>query len=278
MLGGAAAAGVALGDAAQTEGFLDDAKDTFNGMFTKFTDPSRDAFLPSLPAHMAHLPTLVLDLDETLIHSVWDRKHGWRTMKRPYCDKFLNEMAKHYEIVIFSAGLQYIVDPVVTALDPNGQLIMWRLYRDCTTYRGGKHIKDLSRMNRDLTKTVMIDDEEDCLSDQPENGILTTRWDGDREDRELLDLIPFLKGLAKNKPSDFREEITKYRQGGTTADLVGRYNAAFVEDLKKEQDKVEKMKNLPGGRFFSQQGSPNAAVVEEQRKIREMQKMTGNPF
>lgn len=227
---------------------------------------------------MAHLPTLVVDLDETLIHSTWDRKHGWRTMKRPYVDKFLNELAKHYEIVIFSAGLPYVVDPVVSALDPNGQLVMWRLYRDCTTYRDGQHIKDLSRLNRDLNKVVMIDDDAEYCQDQPENALLVSRWEGDRNDRELLDLIPLLKGLAKHKPSDFREEIEKYRQGGTTAELIARYNADLIEELKKEQGKVQNMKNLPGGKLFAGSSAKSAAVIEQQRKMKEMQQMSGKSF
>ena len=101
----------------------------------------------------------------------------------------------------------------MAALDPTG-LFMFRLYRDCTTYRAGKHIKagdnpfagiihvfpcvqDLSRLNRDLTKVVMIDDDEEYTQDQPENSIIVTRWEGDRDDRELLNLIPFLKGAER---------------------------------------------------------------------------------
>jgi len=273
-----AAAAAIVGDKARTDGFFDDAKEKINGVFSKFTEPSRESFLPAPHPNLAHLPTLVLDLDETLIHSTWDRKHGWRTIKRPYVDKFLNEMAKSYELVLFSAGLPYVVDPVVAALDPTG-LFMFRLYRDCTTYRAGKHIKDLSRLNRDLTKVVMIDDDEEYTQDQPENSIIVTRWEGDRDDRELLNLIPFLKGLAKNNGADFREEIEKYRQGGTTADLLHRYSTDLIEDLKKEQAKKEKMKNLPGGRLFAGAGTgKSSAVVEEQRKIAEMQKMGGRPF
>ena len=157
---GAVGAGLSLSEVTQTEGILDDAKETFNGFFSKFSDPSRcdcashfasvanlripseacgdvcsEVFLRDLPPQMAHVPTLVLDLDETLVHSVWDvsaataatglhlansdclffvwhflrqRKHGWRTKKRPYLDRFLDEMAKHYEIVVFSAGLPYV--------------------------------------------------------------------------------------------------------------------------------------------------------------------------
>ena len=89
------------------------------------------------------------------------------------------------------------VDPVLGALDPNQSLIMYRLYRDSTTYRAGKYIKvslpdmvaaaalsgqvcvlssntgqDLTRLNRDLNRVVMIDDTEEHTIDQP--GVSTT--------------------------------------------------------------------------------------------------------
>jgi len=186
--------------------------------------------------------------------------------------RFLTEMAKSYEIVVFSAGLPYVVDPVLGALDPQGSFFMWRLYRDCTTYRAGKYIKDISRLNRDLTKVVMIDDDVEYVSDQPENAIVVTRWEGDREDTELLDLIPFLKGLDTNRKKgrivDFREEIARYRgENGTLADLVKNYNMVLIEELKEDQKKQNKMQNLPGGRVFGKGavGAEKAAILEAQR-------------
>lgn len=42
-----------------------------------------------------HVRTLVLDLDDTLIHSDWTRGRGWRTFKRPGAEDFLRQ-ARHF--------------------------------------------------------------------------------------------------------------------------------------------------------------------------------------
>lgn len=63
--------------------------------------------------------TLVLDLDETLIHFVSpqdendaeqleeleDGENDFFYMVRPYCNKFLTELSEYYEIVIFTAAM-----------------------------------------------------------------------------------------------------------------------------------------------------------------------------
>lgn len=53
--------------------------------------------------------TLVLDLDETLIHNV---EYGSESffLVRPGCVQFIEQMAKYYEIVIFTAALQEYAD------------------------------------------------------------------------------------------------------------------------------------------------------------------------
>ena len=74
-----------------------------------------------------HVRTLVLDLDNTLVHSDWTRGRGWRTFKRPGVDDFLKQMAQMYEIVVYTAALPTYADPILDRLDPNG----------CIAYRWG---------------------------------------------------------------------------------------------------------------------------------------------
>ena len=62
-------------------------------------------FLPALEGKEAkEAYTLVLDLDETLIHNV---EYGQESffLVRPGCVQFIELMAKYYEIVIFTAAL-----------------------------------------------------------------------------------------------------------------------------------------------------------------------------
>lgn len=85
-------------------------------------------FLPPLVGADKHnLYTLVLDLDETLIHNV---EYGQDSffLVRPGCVQFIELMAQYYEIVIFTAALQEYADQVVDQIDVNNN-IKYRLYR-----------------------------------------------------------------------------------------------------------------------------------------------------
>ena len=52
-----------------------------------------------------HVKTLVLDLDDVLVHSDWARSRGWRTFKRPGCDDFLRQLAARFELVRCPHGM-----------------------------------------------------------------------------------------------------------------------------------------------------------------------------
>jgi import inner membrane translocase subunit TIM50 len=92
--------------------------------------------MPNVPHDIPIPHTLVLDLENTLVSSTWDRKYGWRYSKRPGVDKFLLDMAQYYEIVLYSASMDAVAEPVVNSLDKQG-CIMHRLYRDATYYHNG---------------------------------------------------------------------------------------------------------------------------------------------
>ena len=68
--------------------------------------------MPPLADHERDVYTLVLDLDETLIHNV-DYGQDSFFLVRPGCVQFITDMAKYYEIVIFTAALQEYADQVV---------------------------------------------------------------------------------------------------------------------------------------------------------------------
>jgi len=59
---------------------------------------------PLLPEEENKVYTLVLDLDETLIHNVEYQNDSF-FLVRPGCVQFIETMARHYEIVIFTAAL-----------------------------------------------------------------------------------------------------------------------------------------------------------------------------
>ena len=65
-------------------------------------------------------------------------------------------------------------DPILDRLDP-GHLIQYRLYRDSTQYTDGKHVRDLSKLNRDLGKVLLITADPDASVLQPDNAVLVSQ-------------------------------------------------------------------------------------------------------
>ena len=89
--------------------------------------------------------------------------------------------------------MDQMTDGIVAALDPKGQFVHHRLGKEYTVYRDGKHIKDLSRINRDISRVIIVDDDPECFSLQPENAIPISKWEGDRKDTALRDLTSFIE-------------------------------------------------------------------------------------
>ena len=71
---------------------------------------------------------------------------------------------------------------------------MYRLYRDHTKLVDGKYIKDISQLNRDPRKVIMVDVNPEAYSLQPENGLHLKSWKGEAGDKELIRLETFLEG------------------------------------------------------------------------------------
>jgi hypothetical protein len=91
-----------------------------NDMWKLYTTPVMQNLLPPLAPEQPAIKTLVLDLEETLVHFEYDRSSGWRCMKRPYVDAFLDYLALGglYEVVVFSNGYSYAVEPFLDKIDP----------------------------------------------------------------------------------------------------------------------------------------------------------------
>lgn len=213
LSGGIGLAAFYVGNPQQFHSYFDTYRDAIESKIRYFTEPSRDKLLPDpMPQYPGGLPprTLVLDLDETLVHSTWSRATGWKTAKRPGVDAFLAYMSSFYEIVVYTSAMPGYGEPILEKLDPNGY-ISHRLYRDATKYEKGVHLKDLSKLNRDLARTIIIDDDPNCFRLQPDNGIRVPPFTGDVNDRYLLDLIPFLEYIVKEDIPDVRPVIASYR-------------------------------------------------------------------
>lgn len=177
------------------------------------------------PADRKHQKTLILDLDETLIHSM--SKGGrmstghmvevrlnttyvgvggqasigpqhpilYYVHKRPYCDDFLRRVCKWYNLVIFTASVQEYADPVIDWLETERKYFSGRFYRQHCTFRHGAFIKDLSSVEPDLSKVMILDNSPLSYLFHQDNAIPIQGWINDPTDNDLLHLVPLLEGL-----------------------------------------------------------------------------------
>ncbi len=156
--------------------------------------PVEPPFLPPLLEVEAKTTlTLVMDLDETLVHYFETEKEG-HILVRPGAEYFLRELSVHYEIIVFTAALQDYADWVLDQIDSH-RYIKYRLYRQHAVPLGNGYAKDLSRIGRDLSKIIIVDNVADNFQLQPENGILIKTWIDDPADTALTELCQLLKGL-----------------------------------------------------------------------------------
>ncbi|KAF9226489.1 NIF-domain-containing protein [Gyrodon lividus] len=183
---------------------------------------------PTLTAHKTpfHLPkTLVLDLDETLIHStskpislssggfgllgfgrrnmgltvevcLRDRSTLYHVYKRPFVDYFLRKVSGWYTLVVFTASMQEYADPVIDWLDAGRGILARRFFREsCTLLPNGSYTKDLSVIEQDLSRVCLIDNSPISYRVNEANGIPIEGWTHDPHDEALLDLLPILDSL-----------------------------------------------------------------------------------
>ncbi|CCH43134.1 hypothetical protein BN7_2681 [Wickerhamomyces ciferrii] len=159
---------------------------------------------------------LVLDLDETLVHSSFkvlrqcdfiipvdidNQIHNVFVIKRPGVDEFLRRVGELYEVVVFTASVSRYGDPLLDELDIH-KSIHHRLFRDsCYNYQGN-YIKNLSQIGRPLGDLIILDNSPASYIFHPQHAIPISSWFSDAHDNELLDIIPFLEDLAKDNVED----------------------------------------------------------------------------
>ena len=171
--------------------------------------------VPYLPNWSNKPYTLVLDLDETLIHfkpNPNNEESG--TIKiRPYLYQFLDNVKKYYELVIFTAATQEYADPIINALENNNKKYFdYRLYRVHTIIIDNDFVKDLSKLGRDLSKTLIVDNMEQNYKLQKNNGItIRPFWGKDNEDTALVDLLDILIKIAE-KNLDVRTGLKLFKE------------------------------------------------------------------
>ena len=173
--------------------------------------------------------TLVLDLDETLISYQNDEKGRGIFIPRPGLNQFLTEINKIYEIILFTSATQNYADPILDSIDKNKIFFDKRLYRQHTLLVNDTFVKDLSKLGRDLSKVVILDNRPQNYELQKENGIYIRSFYGDNKfDNALINLIPILKTIAKSPYNDVREEIKKLKEEIFTKVTTDLYDGNYI--------------------------------------------------
>ena len=156
--------------------------------------------------------TLVLDLDETLVHYMEDEEENNAYVKvRLGAENFINELSKFCEIVIFTASTEDYANTVINGLDCKNN-ISFKLYRQHTNFINGFNIKDLSKLGRDISKVIIVDNIEENFSLQPDNGLNICDFEGDENDNELNFLLYDLLDVVKISGLDVRKKLPEVRE------------------------------------------------------------------
>ena len=217
-----------------------------------------DKFLPDKVSKFKK--TLVLDLDETLVHSIFinvnnsncdislninfeNRNIKANVLKRPGVDEFLEKMSNLYEIVIFTASLSQYAIPLIEQLDKK-KVCNFKLFREHCSFINNGYTKDLKKLNRNMNDIIIVDNTPNCYFLNNDNGFPIKSWLNDINDRELIRIIPYLEFLSN--VDDVRKYIPKMKNNFTfsyeKADLVLEEDKKIKEEEEKKKIEEEKRK------------------------------------
>ena len=203
-----------------------------------------------LPEKTSDKKTLVLDLDETLVHSIGEgavdssspsdftiqveqqnSSHDVHVMVRPHVEEFLERMSKRYELVIFTASISKYANPLLNVIDKTGN-IPFRLFREHCTLINTAFIKDLSLLGRELKDIIILDNNPTAYALNHYNGFPIKSWFDDKKDNELIKISPILEFLSY--VPDVRDYIKKIVvHNKVQFDMVKQVIVNYNNNLKK---------------------------------------------
>ena len=203
-----------------------------------------------LPKKTCDKKTLVLDLDETLVHSQFqpfdvpsditlkieleDELHDIHVLVRPGVKEFLENMGKIYEIVIFTASVSKYADPLLDILDKEKNC-KYRLFREHCTPINTYFVKEIKKLGRELKDIVIVDNSPMSYALNPENGLPILTWFDDKEDRELYNISSILEFLS------FVPDVRNYINQFVVNDEISYNNVINVFD--RYNDMLNRKKN-----------------------------------
>ncbi|KAH6897955.1 import inner membrane translocase subunit tim-50 [Coprinopsis sp. MPI-PUGE-AT-0042] len=255
------------------------SSERFGDIFDYFNKPAWPELLPPpMPPPQGKPYTLVVSLDDLLITSTWDRQHGWRTAKRPGVDYFLAYISQFFEVVVFTSQPTYTALPILEKMDRYNFFISHRLCREGTRHLNGKIVKDISYLNRDPSKVIVLDTVPEHVCLQPENAIILPKWKGDPKDKGLVAMIPFLESIGIYKPADVRPILQRYEGKNIPIEYAKTEALAKAQHIEKWQAKQPGVSSNFMSSMFglssspqAPQGGPPLTYLEAKRREAQMQ-------
>lgn len=194
--------------------------------------PLRQKLTSSMPPLL-----VVLDLDETLVHAHFDpsQHHDFClgegnklcVQERPGVQEFLEWLRQpQVEVAVYTAGSDVYASGILAQLDPERSLVGKCLSREMCVPAPiqSAYSKDLSKLNCDMRRTVLVDNSPISFWCQPHNGILIGDWRGDfeHEDLELLRIQEIIERLIA--VADVREVLkAEFDLESTVEAVVNQY-------------------------------------------------------
>ena len=157
--------------------------------------------------------TLVLDLDETIMHFKVNPKNELEGVLRvrPGIYDFLDQLSEYYEMIIFTAATQDYADILIDSIEESKIYFEYRLYRQHAVIVDNDFVKDLTRIGRSLDRVVIVDNMPQNFRLQQDNGIIIKPfWGEDINDSALYELMPILMNIA-SEGGDIRNGLARYR-------------------------------------------------------------------
>ena len=215
-----------------------------------------EPLIPPKEKEYENKKTLILDLDETLVHSSFTPFtkndivlevdfegviYNIYVLIRPFAKEFLINVSKYFELVVFTASIPKYASPLLDILDKEKN-IKHRLYREHCTFIDGLYIKDLKRLNRPLKDMIIVDNSPLAYIFNEENGLPIKTWYDDRKDNELNKILPLIIFLSK--VDDVRIHINNFVEDNyikyTEAnDFIEAYENNKENDEQKDEEKIK---------------------------------------
>nr|CCC93919.1 conserved hypothetical protein [Trypanosoma congolense IL3000] len=141
---------------------------------------------------LADRPTVVLDLDETLVYA----REG-PLYVRPGLEDLLLFLDDNFETVLWTAGIKHYAEAVVRHIDRHNT-VHHTIYRSSAWFRGGSTPKDLSLLGRDTSTTIVFENTPDSIRGFEQNGVLVADYvGGELEDYTLAAILGLLQDFVE---------------------------------------------------------------------------------